>query len=158
MPDKIFIKRHENKNITAASEVVSRQYIISILNINDIKNKNLNANTILIKLIQKKLFIFDLCYNGMFIGLICIDDIDWENRNCRIKCGLLEDYVKMISLDLIKELIKDILNFCKNELRLNRVWGVISNDETVFIKVLEEYFDLEGMTISKNILYYGCLL
>ena len=156
MNNNISIKRHEGKYNNYFRYIINQPEIIKGIN-KDINETLSDFNDINDLIVDKKIFPLVLDINGTVIGFLCLDDIDWENRNCRLKGGIYEDCISSISYEQSSKCILELLNFCYNTLGLIRIWGYAAQDcfaNTVLGSVLNK----EGTTIDEKIIYYGSIV
>lgn len=67
-------------------------------------------------------------------------------------------YYDLHYLTQLREHIKSTLLFCKDQLRLNRIWSIYYTKHTLALPIIESFFELEGTSINKEFLYWGCTL
>lgn len=153
LKNDISILRHEGKY---------NKYIEHMLKKNDIFNVipydfeyNSYNNYITNEILNKNIFSFSLNIENKNIGFLSLVDFDWENRNCRIICSVFDKYLDDIEIKHVKLSIEKILEFCKNDLRIKRVWGITYNGNPYSSMILDDLFSFEGTSKNKDILYYG---
>lgn len=150
---EVFLKRHEEKYNSYFNEIVKQQEMLK--RIPDSIENDSNSTSINEEIIYKRLFAFVLSYNQEAVGFLCIDNIDWENRNCRLKGGIIEKYSASINPDMLKPCLVEALSFCYNFLNMRRVWGMMESDNSYTAEVIDEIFLREGVTIENDIIYFG---
>jgi len=155
--EQCFIKRHEDYYNKYVQEVLERKDIISIIS-KDIDADNFDYSNITKQLIGKRLFSF-LLYKGTTVtGIFCLEEIDWENRNCRLKLGLFDEYLNDYDHEYVRTGINNVLDFCKSNIRLKRVWGIVPDRDNNKIECLQDVFKVEGKTKSEDYIYMGHIL
>jgi hypothetical protein len=155
MKDKIYFNRYSQKYNKYLKEIINQSEMIKIIsekNNREIKeDESLNIDYLVM---DKNIFPFSLSYMGDNIGFICLDNINWENKNCRFKCAIFNDYINLISKEQLEDCISYVLNFSYYTLGLKRVSGIIPKD-SFGIEAVNEMFDKEGEDINNTIFYYG---
>lgn len=66
----------------------------------------------------KEAYTFVIHYNGLFVGLIGLKDIDAMNKKTEIGYWLCEDYQKK---GIVTQSVKALINLAYNELDINRI-------------------------------------
>ncbi|MGQ9535328.1 MAG: GNAT family N-acetyltransferase [bacterium] len=95
------------------------------------------------------------------LGVALIYPIDFENRNTGIRISLKETYSREIMIVILKE----IIDYCFNNLNLIRVYGHLLENRSVFREVIETVAKREATLYNayfsngklQNILIYGIL-
>lgn len=155
MKDSIHFNRHKKKYNKYLKEIINQPEIVKVINLENIKeikdDESLNIDCLVI---GKRIFPFFLSYKGKYVGLFCLDNINWESKNCRLKGGIFENYIDLINKEQLKECFKYILSFSNDNLGIKRVSGVIRRNSFAFEEV-NEIFDKEGENINKTIAYYA---
>lgn len=157
MKDSIYLNRHKKKYNKYLKEIINQPEIVKTINVENVKEikdgESLNIDHLVI---GKRIFPFSLSHMGNDIGLFCLDNIDWESKNCRLKGGIFENYIDLISKEQIRDCVKDVLNFSYNNLGIKRVSGITRKDSFA-IEEINEIFDKEGENINKTIVYYASI-
>lgn len=157
---EIVLARHRSQYNSFLKSILEQNQMLVAMDesystnmISDFSSEDINA-----RISSKKTFAFALKYNDREIGFLCLDDIDWEDRHCRIKGGLFARYLDEIEIDSYLLPLYKVLEFCKGNLRMNRVWGTITNNNAKPTSIIAKVFTLEGATLNNDVLYYGYLL
>ena len=153
--EDIQIDRHNKINNKYLKEIIKYPEMIRLIYQNEVLEINEDESSSIDYLIKKKkIFPFTLFYKGNVIGFFCLDNIDWENKNCRFKGGIFQDYVEKIQFGQVKKCIEYVVNFLQVTLGLRRVSGVI-RENSFAVDVFDEIFTREGSNINKTLFYYG---
>ncbi len=153
--DKVNIQRHEAKHDQYLEYIAEKQEMLVVLQ--DIPG-NPSSGAIAHKVSAKKIFPFCLNVGNRTAGYVSLVDVDWENRNGRIVCGVYEAYMESTELEYIRIGLEKMLDFCRSSLGLKKVWGIIRENNTQARKLLEGLFELESTPGKKDVLYYGYIL
>ncbi|NFF81595.1 hypothetical protein FC764_10155 [Clostridium botulinum] len=153
--DKISIKRHENKYNKYFKEIIDQQEMIKIIEKNrEDKNEYVDIN---FKIAGKKIFAFLLVLNDLTIGIACLDELDFENKNCKFKAGIFKEYLDLVNEEQVIQCIKEILAFQERYLGIRRSFGVIDS-QSAFINSIDYNFKKEGINLNKDKIYYSHLV
>lgn len=151
----VTIKRYEEKYKEQLDFVLREKMFLAQIP-NEVKIITDDIDSVNAHILQKKLYPFMLCKNEEVIGIISISDLDWENRNGRLVGGLLNRNSDNISNNSLLKAVKEVLGFCKEEIRLKRVWSVLPVNQFKH-EDIELAFDIEGKTKNSDMLYVGCV-
>ncbi|NBI06437.1 hypothetical protein [Senegalia massiliensis] len=87
--------------------------------------------------------------------ILCIYNIDWENRNCQMIGRILSDYFD--DREDLNQYIKLLLNFCKNEIRMHKVWGLLKKDN-IYYNAVNNHFHKKNISNEFEINYFERIL
>lgn len=156
MTECFYIGRHEPGFNKHAAYILGNNRLLGVIPRN-IDQEGLDEDSVSVNVVKKTLFVFAAYHNTSLVGLICIDRIDWENRNCRLQAGFFEDFSDLISDKLIQNAIRLVLKFCESQLCLKRVWSVMAEKGFGF-EAAKSIFSIEGKTQLSKLFYLGCVL
>tara|TARA_B100001057_G_C22867389_1_gene957172 strand:- start:2652 stop:3176 length:525 start_codon:yes stop_codon:yes gene_type:complete len=106
------------------------------------------------KLKKKNNLLFKIEYQGVFVGVIEIGSIDFDNENCELMYFLGNK--KLWSKGIGTKCINLAIKYIKNNMRLKKVYAGCNNRNKASIKILKKnQFKIEGkirnfLTISKQ--------
>lgn len=101
---------------------------------------------------NKEAYTFGIYYNNIFVGVISIKDINYSNKKAEIGYWLEE---KSNGNGIMTKSCKAILDYCFNELKLNRVQILVATENYQSQAIPEKLnFEKEG-TLKDNECLYG---
>ena len=155
MDNNIYMQRHEKQHNCYISEVMGGDGLFAVVcQVEDYED----SGYIWRRLMKKSLFAFSLMYESRVMGWLCLDDIDWENRNGRIKGGIRKEFNREVYAGALIIYLEQLLRFCAEELRLKRVWTIVHDNDVLGLKVASALLELEGAASENDILYFGRIL
>lgn len=150
--DEVSIQRHEAKHNHYLEYIMGKQDMLAVLQNNLSEH---SCSTIAHDIAAKRIFPFSLNMGDKTVGYVSLMDMDWENRNGRIVCGVYEEYIGSTGMEYIGMGLEKVLDFCRSSLDLKRVWGITCKSNLHARKLFEGLLELESTSSKKDILYYG---
>ncbi|WP_066495052.1 hypothetical protein [Abyssisolibacter fermentans] len=151
---KLSIRRYQHIHNLLVNEAFKQIEVIKFKNVkNFLKADSEIELQQLPKLLNQTLLPISLYDDDLCAGICCLHDIDWENRNTKVKFIFDEKYNDLSKKNYINEYIKLICNFITSHFYIIKIDGVVIDNNEIIDKIIDDNFFVQNHIKGNGVIY-----